>query len=341
MTQPPPERPEYPQDADEATMLLGLLQFHRDTLRRKTAGLDAGQLDTTLPPSDLTLGGMLRHMSYVEDWWFGQVLAGLEPAAPFDDVDWEADGDWDWHSASGLDPVALREEFDRFTARSDELDRGGARSRRTGGAAEPADRGRHQPAVAAAAHDPGVRAPQRARRPDPAVRRRRGRRVTIREMTAADWPQVWEFFAEIVAAGETYAYPEDLSSEQARELWTMRPPGRTVVWEGPDGVLGSATMGPNRPGRGRHVGTASFMVSPRARGRGVGRALAEHVVAWHRAQGYRAIQFNAVVETNTGAVRLWQSLGFEIVGTVPEAFESRAHGLVGLHVMHLALAETG
>ena len=96
-------------------------------------------------------------------------------------------------------------------------------------------------------------------------------------------------------------------------------------------------MGPNRPGRGSHVGTASFMVSSAARGRGVGRTLGEYVVQWHRDAGFRAIQFNAVVETNTAAVRLWQSLGFTIVGTVPEAFDSRAHGLVGLHVMHLPL----
>ena len=69
----------------------------------------------------------------------------------------------------------------------------------------------------------------------------------------------------------------------------------------------------------------------------MGRALAEHVVAWHREQGFRGIQFNAVVETNTAAVRLWQSLGFEIVGTVPGAFRSARHGYVGLHVMHLDL----
>ena len=156
-------------------------------------------------------------------------------------------------------------------------------------------------------------------------------------MTEADWPQVWPFFDEIVRAGETYAYPLDLTSEQARELWTMRPPGRTVVLEEDGRVLGSATMGPNRPGRGGHVGTASFMVSAEARGRGVGRRLGEHVVQWHRDQGFRAIQFNAVVESNTAAVRLWQSLGFRIIGTVPEAFDSRAHGLVGLHVMHLPL----
>jgi ribosomal protein S18 acetylase RimI-like enzyme len=82
------------------------------------------------------------------------------------------------------------------------------------------------------------------------------------------------------------------------------------------------------------VATASFMVSGAARGRGVGRALAEHVLAWASEAGYRAVQFNAVVETNTAAVHLWRSLGFEVIGTVPEAFDSRTHGLVGLHVMH-------
>lgn len=156
-------------------------------------------------------------------------------------------------------------------------------------------------------------------------------------MTAEDWPQVWPFFHDVVEAGETYAYPLGLTSEQGRALWTMAPPGVTVVLEDDGVVLGSATMGPNRPGRGSHVGTASFMVAPAARGRGVGRRLGEHVVDWHREQGYAAIQFNAVVETNTAAVRLWQSLGFAVVGTVPAAFDSRTHGLVGLHVMHLAL----
>ena len=159
----------------------------------------------------------------------------------------------------------------------------------------------------------------------------------IRPMSDADWPRVWPFFAEIVQAGETYAYPADLTSEQAQTLWTMRAPGRTVVLEDGGAVLGSATMGPNRPGRGSHVGTASFMVSAAARGRGVGRRLGEYVVRWHREQGFTAIQFNAVVETNTAAVRLWQSLGFRIVGTVPGAFDSASHGRVGLHVMHLDL----
>ena len=93
-------------------------------------------------------------------------------------------------------------------------------------------------------------------------------------------------------------------------------------------------MGPNRPGRGSHIGTASFMVSSAARGRGVGRRLAAYVIEWHRDAGFAGIQFNAVVETNTVAVRLWQDLGFEIIGTVPGAFESRTHGRVGMHVMY-------
>lgn len=166
--------------------------------------------------------------------------------------------------------------------------------------------------------------------------------VRIREATAADWDSIYPFFREIVAAGETYAYPDDLDSGSARRLWMAAPPSRTVVAVDDAGrVLGSAKMGPNRPGRGAHVATASFMVSDVARGRGVGRALAEEMVAWARDGGYDGVQFNAVVETNVAAVRLWQALGFRVVGTVPGAFESRTHGKVGLHVMYLPLRPPG
>jgi GNAT superfamily N-acetyltransferase len=160
----------------------------------------------------------------------------------------------------------------------------------------------------------------------------------IRVATDEDWPAIWPFFSATDEEGETYAYPPDLTSEQARSLWMEPAPGQTVVLDDAGAVLGSAKMGPNRPGNGDHVGTASFMVAPAARGRGVGRELAEYVVQWHRDAGFRGIQFNAVVETNTAAVRLWQALGFTIVGTVPEAFRSPTQGYVGLHVMYLPLA---
>ena len=107
--------------ADERTTLLAFLDSHRDTLRHKTEGLDAVQLARTLPPSDLTLGGMLKHLAYVEDWWIGVNLVGDPPSAPFDDVDWTADPDWDWHSASEQTPTELRELFDALAARSDAL----------------------------------------------------------------------------------------------------------------------------------------------------------------------------------------------------------------------------
>ncbi len=160
--------------------------------------------------------------------------------------------------------------------------------------------------------------------------------MIIRLATDGDWPQIWPFFSAIVTDGQTYAYPDDLTIDTARPLWMEPPPGLTVVAVDGDTVLGSAKMGPNRPARGSHIATASFMVDPAGRGQGVGRRLGEHVVDWARTSGYRGIQFNAVVETNTAAVALWQDLGFQIIGTVPEAFDHRVHGLVGLHVMHLS-----
>ena len=155
----------------------------------------------------------------------------------------------------------------------------------------------------------------------------------IRAATADDWPRIYPFFSAIVAAGQTYAFPEGMSLEQARPWWMESPPTQVLVAVDGQTVLGSAKTGPNRPGRGAHIATASFMVDPDHRGRGIGRALGEHVVELAREAGYLGMQFNAVVETNRAAVQLWQSLGFDILTTVPEAFDDKVHGRVGLHVM--------
>jgi GNAT superfamily N-acetyltransferase len=114
--------------------------------------------------------------------------------------------------------------------------------------------------------------------------------------------------------------------------------GRTIAATDETGrVLGTAKMGANHMGPGSHVATASFMVAPSARGLGVGRSLGNAVVAWAKASGFRAIQLNAVVSTNLVAIGLWRSLGFEIVGTVPQAFAHPTLGDVSLHIMHRSL----
>lgn len=161
--------------------------------------------------------------------------------------------------------------------------------------------------------------------------------MLIRDATSVDWAAIWPFLHSIVTAGETYAYDRDLSPEQARSLWLLEPPGRTVVAVDAGRILATAKMHRNHGGPAAHVATASFMVDPLHGGLGVGRALGEHVLAWARAEGYRAIQFNAVVETNTRAVALWRSLGFQVLATVPEAFHHPVHGYVGLHIMHRPL----
>ncbi|MEV4037928.1 GNAT family N-acetyltransferase [Streptomyces umbrinus] len=160
--------------------------------------------------------------------------------------------------------------------------------------------------------------------------------MLIREAAASDWPRIWPFWHRIVAAAETYAWDPDTSEEDARALW-MAPGKRVYVAEDATGaVVGSAYVTPNYGGPASHIANAGFMVDPAHSGRGVGRALANHVLETAKADGYRAMVFNAVVETNP-AVNLWLSLGFTIVGTIPEAYAHPTKGRVGLHVMHRAL----
>ncbi|CAB4725065.1 MAG: DUF664 domain-containing protein [Actinobacteria bacterium] len=115
------ERTDPPQSADEAATLLGFLDYHRDTFRSKIAGLDAGQLRTAHAPSDMTLGGMAKHLAFVEHWWLHCVFLGREFAEPWASVDWDADEDWDWHSAVDDSPDQLRAIFDEHVALSDAI----------------------------------------------------------------------------------------------------------------------------------------------------------------------------------------------------------------------------
>ncbi len=139
------ERRNPPPHGDEVTLLRGFLDHHRDTLRLKTEGLDTAQLSTSLPPSTMTLGGLLKHLAFVEDHWFGYVLSGRPRAEPWRDMDWAADPDGDWVSAASQSPTALRTTYDAAVAASDaildevlgsdDLDQVAVRPRRQGGGA--------------------------------------------------------------------------------------------------------------------------------------------------------------------------------------------------------------
>lgn len=161
--------------------------------------------------------------------------------------------------------------------------------------------------------------------------------VAIREATADDWPSLWHIIEPIVRAGETYAVATDMSEEEARGWWVLTDGVRTTVAELDGEIAGTANGYANRQGNGAHVASGSFMVSGDHSGEGVGRALAQDFIAWAREAGFRSIQFNAVVETNRAAIALWESLGFETVGTVPRAFDHPGEGLVALQVMYLEL----
>jgi GNAT superfamily N-acetyltransferase len=157
--------------------------------------------------------------------------------------------------------------------------------------------------------------------------------VIIRRATEQEWPSIYPIYAAIMAEGKTYAFPEGQSLDEARPWWMEEPPGQTVVAVSDGDIVGSAKMAANRPGRGSHVATASFLVDPARQGQGAGRALGKYVLGWCRSAGFASIQFNAVVESNAPAVHLWQSLGFQIIGTAPASFDHPEHGLVGLHIM--------
>ena len=163
--------------------------------------------------------------------------------------------------------------------------------------------------------------------------------MKIRPATEADRDAIWNIFREVVAAGDTYALDPNISRKDALAYW-FAPGTHTYVAEEPRiGIAGTYILRPNQSGGGAHVANAGFMVSAGARGRGIGRAMAEHCLSDARRRGFRAMQFNYVISTNTAAIRLWQDLGFEIVGTLASAFCHPAKGYVDVYVMYRSLLD--
>jgi L-amino acid N-acyltransferase YncA len=164
------------------------------------------------------------------------------------------------------------------------------------------------------------------------------RSLTIREATDRDRDAIWEIFRATVTPGDAFVYDPTTPREEAEAYW-FATGTRTYIAEQNGRVVGSYILRPNRPGLGNHVSNAGFMVDPAARRLGVGRAMGEHALEEARRLGYRAMQFNFVIATNESAVRLWQQLGFSIVGTLPGAFRHARDGLVDAYVMFRSLEE--
>lgn len=157
--------------------------------------------------------------------------------------------------------------------------------------------------------------------------------MIIRPANENDSEQIWPIFREIALAGDTYAYPTDISEDEAMDVW-LRLPRETYVFEEAGQILGTYYLKTNQAGPGDHVCNCGYMVSSSARGRGLATAMCEHSQTIARALGYRAMQFNFVAASNEGAVRLWSKLGFDTVGRLPKAFKHPALGYVDALVMY-------
>ncbi len=162
--------------------------------------------------------------------------------------------------------------------------------------------------------------------------------LEIRAATEADHDAIWDIFHVIVAAGDTYAFKPEMSRNDALAYW-FQADTRTYVAENDRRVVGTYILKPNQAGAGWHVANAAFMVAPDARGLQVGRKMGEHCLAEARRLGFRAMQFNFVVSTNTAAIHLWHDLGFKIAGTLPGAFRHPEKGYVDVYVMYRSLIE--
>lgn len=163
--------------------------------------------------------------------------------------------------------------------------------------------------------------------------------LTLRLATSSDQDAIWEIFRNVIASGDTYVFDPQMPREQAMAYW-FQPGARVYVAEIGSRVVGTYLLKPNQPGLGSHVANAAFMVCPEARGQGVGRMMGEHSLTEARRLGYRAMQFNFVVSTNTPAIGLWQKLGFEIVGRLPGAFRHPQKGYVDALVMYRLLTDS-
>jgi ribosomal protein S18 acetylase RimI-like enzyme len=162
--------------------------------------------------------------------------------------------------------------------------------------------------------------------------------LRIRSFEEVDWPAVWPLLHDTFTAGDTYAYSPDSSEAEIHKAWVELPAATFVACSAEGLVVGTYFIKPNQPGLGAHVCNCGYVVAPEAQRQGIATAMCEHSQAQARSMGFLAMQFNLVAATNERAVRLWQKLGFSVVGTLPGAFRHQQLGFVDALVMFKVLA---
>ena len=160
--------------------------------------------------------------------------------------------------------------------------------------------------------------------------------IDIRKAAESDKPAVWQIIKAVIAGGDTYVFPPETPRDEMLEYW-YAPDKYVYVAEQDDEIVGTFWLKPNYPGLGSHVCNAAYMVAPEAAGKGIGRKMADFSLDEARRLGFTAMQFNFVVASNTAAVRLWQSIGMEIIGEIPDAFDHRELGLTNAYIMYRKL----
>jgi len=158
--------------------------------------------------------------------------------------------------------------------------------------------------------------------------------IKIRPFEADDWAATWRVIEPVFRAGETYAFSPDITEEEAYNVWVAVPSATFVAVNEINNVVGTYYIKPNQPALGAHVCNCGYIVDENVRGKGVASEMCEHSQREAIARGFRAMQYNLVVSTNEGAVRLWKKHGFEVIGALPKAFRHSKLGFVDAFVMY-------
>ncbi len=161
--------------------------------------------------------------------------------------------------------------------------------------------------------------------------------IVIRPSVESEWLAIWQILEPVFRAGETYAFAPEITEAEAYHVWVETPLATFVAVDENNDLVGTYYIKPNQPALGSHVCNCGYIVSEEARGKGVASELCRHSQREAMDRGFRAMQYNLVVATNTGAIRLWEKHGFKVIGTLPQAFRHPRLGYVDALVMYKQL----